>query len=172
MADKKALLVIDMQNDYLWAERKPMFSYDTERLVRSVNETIAQHKASGDDIIYIGQVFPNIVTNRLIIGFSIKGTEGAELYSGLDVVSHLYFEKNLPNTFTSKSFKEYLSKNKYITFTVCGLDLCGCVGATAKGALRTGAKVFLDEKSTGCRFSAEKAQKRKSELIRKGVKFI
>ena len=172
MADKKALLVIDMQNDYLWAERKPMFSYDTERLVRSVNETIAQHKASGDDIIYIGQVFPNIVTNRLIIGFSIKGTEGAELYEGLDVVSELYFEKNLPDTFTSKSFKEHLSRNKYSSFTVCGIDLCGCVGATAKGALRTGAEVFLDEKSTGCRFSAEKAQKRKSELIRKGVKFI
>ncbi|SFD35453.1 cysteine hydrolase family protein [Ruminococcus albus] len=172
MADKKALLVIDMQNDYLWAKRKPMFSYDSENLVSSVNETVARHKASGDDIIYIGQVFPNIITNRLIIGFSIKGTKGAELYSGLDVVSQLYFEKNLPNTFTSKSFKEHLSNNKYSSFTVCGLDLCGCVGATAKGALRTGAEVFLDVKSTGCRFSAEKAQKRKSELIRKGVKFI
>ena len=172
MTDKKALLVIDMQNDYLWAERKPMFSYDTDSLVKSVNDTIAQHKASGDDIIYIGQVFPNNFTNRLIIGFSIKGSKGAELYSGLDVVSPLYFEKYLPNTFTSKSFKEHLSKNTYSTFTLCGLDLCGCVGATAEGALRTGAEVFLDEKSTGCRFSADKAQKRKTELINKGVKFI
>lgn len=172
MSAKKALIVIDMQNDYLWAQRKPMFSYDTNSLVGSVNETIARHKAAGDDIIYIGQVFPNIVTNRLIIGFSIKGTPGAELYEGVDVVSPLYFEKNLPNSFTSKTFKEFLSKNVYSEFTVCGVDLCGCVGATAEGALKTGAKVFLEEKSTGCRFPAEKAAKRREKLRNKGVVFI
>ena len=105
MTDKKALLVIDMQNDYLWAERKPMFSYDTDSLVKSVNDTIAQHKASGDDIIYIGQVFPNIFTNRLIIGFSIKGSKGAELYSGLDIVSDLCFEKNRSDTCPAKAFR-------------------------------------------------------------------
>ena len=33
---KKALLVIDMQNDYLWDKRKPMFSYDTDKLVENV----------------------------------------------------------------------------------------------------------------------------------------
>ena len=34
MSDKNALLVIDMQNDYLWEKRKPMFSYDTDRTRR------------------------------------------------------------------------------------------------------------------------------------------
>ena len=29
MSDKKALVVIDMQKDYLGEHRKPMFSYDT-----------------------------------------------------------------------------------------------------------------------------------------------
>ena len=38
---KTALLVIDMQNDYLWEKRKPIFAYDTERLVAAVNELIA-----------------------------------------------------------------------------------------------------------------------------------
>ena len=33
----KALLVIDMQNDYLWSKRKDMFSYDTENLVGTRN---------------------------------------------------------------------------------------------------------------------------------------
>ena len=28
MNDKRALLVIDMQNDYLWEKRKDMFTYD------------------------------------------------------------------------------------------------------------------------------------------------
>ncbi len=37
MSDKKALIVIDMQNDYLWPERKKKFSYDTDTLVGNVN---------------------------------------------------------------------------------------------------------------------------------------
>ena len=82
MADKKALIVIDMQNDYLWDKRKPMFSYNTDDLVGSVNSAISAYKENGYDIIYIEQMFPNIITNKWFIGFSIKGTEGAELYGG------------------------------------------------------------------------------------------
>ena len=31
---ENALLVIDMQNDYLWDKRKTKFSYDAETLVK------------------------------------------------------------------------------------------------------------------------------------------
>ena len=37
---KKALLVIDMQNDYLWEKRKARFSYDTQTLTAAVNALI------------------------------------------------------------------------------------------------------------------------------------
>ena len=57
MSDKKALIVIDMQNDYLDENRKPMFSYDPDDLVTSVNNAIRQYKENGYDIIYIKQVF-------------------------------------------------------------------------------------------------------------------
>ena len=30
MPDSKVLLVIDLQNDYLWDKRKPMFTYATD----------------------------------------------------------------------------------------------------------------------------------------------
>ena len=49
MSDKKALLVIDMQNDYLWEKRKTMFSYDTDKLVGDVNKLIAAYKENGYD---------------------------------------------------------------------------------------------------------------------------
>ena len=172
MSDKKALIVIDMQNDYLWAERKPMFTYDTKVLTENVNAAIQRYRQGGADIIYIGQIFPDIITNRLFIGFSIKGTKGAEQYEGLDIVSPLYFEKNLPNTFTAKRFREHMSKENYSEIALCGVDLCGCVGATAEGALKTGAKVSLIESATGCRFSPAKAAKRKARLQAEGVLFV
>lgn len=172
MSGKRALIVIDMQNDYLWNERKPMFNYNTKSLVENVNSTINRHKQEGTDIIYIAQVFPNIVTNRMFIGFSIKNTEGAKLFGGLDIVSELYFEKNLSSCYTAKKFKEHMSDKNYSEIYLCGLDLCGCVGATAESAVKTGAKVFVEYESTGTRFDSQKVVKRREKLEKMGVKFI
>ena len=172
MSDKKALVVIDMQNDYLWDKRKAMFSYSTAELVGAVNKLIHEYDEQGNDVIYIGQVFPNIVTNKWFIGFSIKGTAGAEIYPEVDVLSDYYFEKNLPDSFTARSFRVFMSERQYTEITVCGLDLCGCVGATAKGAVKTGARVKLSLAATGCRFDREKAEKMKSTLTAMGVEII
>ena len=91
MPEKKALIVIDMQNDYLWEKKKPMFTYDTDKLVSHVNRAIDAYSSEGCDIIYIRHVLPRLMWG---VGFSIKGTEGAELYPGLNVVSDLIFDKN------------------------------------------------------------------------------
>ena len=172
MSDKKALVVIDMQNDYLWDKRKAMFSYNTDSLVDSVNKAITDYHKNGYDIIYIAQMFPNIITNKWFIGFSIKGTAGAELYSKLNVVSDLYFEKNLPDTYSSKSFREHMKNQNYAEVVLCGLDECGCVGATAKGAVKTGVKVVMLENCIGRRFPDDKVQKMRNSLIALGVQYI
>ena len=172
MADKKALVVIDMQNDYLWEKRKPKFSYDTDVLVSAVNRAVSSYQENGCDVIYIAQMFPNLITNQWLIGFSIKGTEGAELYSKLHIVSDLYFEKHLPDTYSSKAFREYMAKQNYTEVVLCGLDECGCVGATAKGAVKTGVKVTMLENCIGRRFSDEKVQKMRETLTSLGVQYI
>ena len=172
MAEKKALLVIDMQNDYLWEKRKSAFSYDTEKLVGKVNKAVRKYSENGCDVIYIAQMFPNLPTNRWLIGFSIKGTEGAELYGGMDKVSELYFEKNLPDTYSSKAFREHMKKQGYTEVVLCGLDECGCVGATAKGAAKSGVKVYMLEDCIGCRFPEKKQQKMREKLKALGVKYI
>ena len=170
--EKKTLIVIDMQNDYLWEKRKSKFSYNSNELVNAVNKAVSSYKENGYDIIYIAQMFPNIITNQWFIGFSIKGTEGAELYSRLNIVSDLYFEKNLPDTYSSKPFREYMEKQGYTELVLCGLDECGCVGATAKGAVKTGVKVFMLENCIGRRFSDDKVQKMRDTLISLGVHYI
>lgn len=172
MTEKKALVAIDMQNDYLWDKRKATFSYNTGNLVDSVNKAVAEYQKNGYDIIYIAQMFPNIITNKWFIGFSIKGTAGAELYSKLNIVSDLYFEKKLPDTYSSKLFREHMLKQNYKEVVLCGLDECGCVGATAKGAVKTGVKVFILENSIGTRYSNNKAQKMRDSLTSLGVQYI
>ena len=172
MAEKKALVVIDMQNDYLWEKRKAKFSYNTDELVNAVNKAISSYKENGYDIIYIAQMFPNIITNKWFIGFSIKGTEGAKFFSRLNIVSDLYFEKNLPDAYSSKAFREHMAKQGYTEVALCGLDECGCVGATAKGALKTGVKTVMLENCIGRRFSHRKVQKMRDHLSSLGVQYI
>ena len=169
MVETKALLVIDMQNDYLWAKRKPMFTYDTNQLIGDVNRLISVYKEKGYDIIYIKHILPKIMWG---VGFAIKGTEGAELYSGLNVVSDLYFEKNRSDTYTANAFREFMKKQKYSEVAICGLDECGCVGATAKGAVKTGATVVLIENCIGRRFPDAKVQKMRNDLIALGVRYV
>lgn len=168
----KALLVIDVQKDYFSEKRKPMFSYNTKECLSSINAAIKEYSRNGYRIIYIGQVFPDLITNRWFIGFSIKGTEGAELADGLDVVSDLYFEKNLPDAFTSKQFRKFVSENKIEEFDICGIDLCGCAGATALGAAKSGYRAGIVRNSTFSRFPDVKQSRMMVKLANAGVKFI
>ncbi len=169
MSHKKALLVIDMQNDYLWDKRKPMFSYDTDKLTGNVNEAIEFHKENEYDIIYIKHILPKIMWG---VGFSIKGTEGAKLYSGLNIVSDLCFEKKHSDTYTAKAFREYMKTQGYKEVVLCGLDECGCVGATAKGAVKAGTKVSMLEDCIGRRFPEKKVRKMREQLKAIGVEYI
>lgn len=68
---KTALIVIDMQNDYLYEKRKAKFAYNTAELTAAVNELIHQYDENGSDVIYIRHIIQNLPTNRLLFGFSI-----------------------------------------------------------------------------------------------------
>ncbi|MBR3039038.1 MAG: cysteine hydrolase [Lachnospiraceae bacterium] len=166
---EKALIVIDLQNDYLWEKRKSMFTYDTDKLVGDVNRSIATYKEKGYDIIYIKHILPKLMWG---VGFSIKGTEGAEMYPGVDLVSDLIFEKNHSDSYTAKEFREHMEKQGYKEVVLCGLDECGCVGATAKGAAKTGVKVFMLTDCIGRRFPDEKVNKMRTDLKALGVQYI
>lgn len=172
MEEKKALIVIDMQRDYLREGRKKMFSYNPVELVSAVNASIARYQEQGYDIIYIKQVFQNIITNRVFIGFTIAGTPGIELYDDLNVVSDLVFVKYFPNTFSSKPFRQHMEQAGYTEVVLCGLDECGCVGATAKGAVKAGLKVYMQTDSIGRRFPDKKVQKKRAKLRKLGVEYI
>ena len=97
-----ALIVIDMQNDYLYENRKSKFSYNTKELTEAVNKIIHQYKDNGCDVIYIRHLIQNLPTNRALFGFSIKGTKGAELYDGIDIVSDYIFDKYFGDALTNK----------------------------------------------------------------------
>ncbi len=172
MSCKKALIVIDMQNDYLWGKRKKIFAYDTEKLTAGVNGLIHSYADAGCDVIYIRHIIQNLPTNRLFFGYSIAGTPGAEIYSGIDIVSDLCFEKLLGDALSNKKLREHIKKCGYEELHLCGLDRYGCVTATALGAAKRGYKAYILADGTETVLPEKKVAKQKKRLEKAGIKMI
>ncbi len=169
---KTALLVIDMQNDYLWPARKPRFAYDTEALVASVNALIRRYAGQGCRVVYIRHIIQNLPTNRLLFGFSLAGTEGAELYSGLEIISDIRFDKHFGDALTNAALREWLEKNGVERLHLCGLDQYGCVTATALGAKKRGYEVAILKGGTATVMPAKRAAKARQKLDEAHIEFI
>lgn len=165
-----ALIVIDMQNDYLYEKRKSKFSYNTKELTANVNKLIHQYNDKGCDVIYIRHIIQNLPTNRLLFGFSIAGTEGAELYGGLDIVSDYCFDKLVGDALTNKKLMEHIQKNGIKQLHLCGLDEYGCVSSTALGAAKRGIKAEIISNGTATVLPLKKVEKIKSRLEKAGIK--
>ena len=167
-----ALFVIDMQNDYLYEKRKKRFTYDTEGLVSCVNRIIRQYSEEGRDVIYIRHIIQNLPTNRLLFGYSIAGTEGAELYSGLDIVSDSIFDKLVGDALSNRKLRQLIERKGYDMLHLCGLDECGCVASTALGAVKRGYDVEILREGTATVFDERKVTRTREKLRQAGVKYI
>ena len=168
---KQALLVFELQNDYLWEKRKEKFPYDTKKLISAVNAAISQYQAENCDILYLAQIFPDTPTNHLVFGFCIEQTEGAKLYSELQIASDLYFEKNVADAFLSKPFAEHVHQQGYEALLLCGIDENGSIAATAKSACNQGLKVTILKEATASRFPINKLAPLRAELKALGVNY-
>ena len=167
-----ALIVIDMQNDYLWPSRKPMFAYDTDALVASVNALVRRYAEEGCDIVYIRHIIQNLPTNRLLFGYSLAGTEGAELYGGLEVVSGDVFDKWVGDALSNRALRALIGQRGYDRLHLCGLDECGCVASTALGAKKRGIVAEILRDGTATVFDGRKAARTREKLRQAGVQYI
>jgi nicotinamidase-related amidase len=65
-----------------------------------------------------------------------------------------------------------MKKVGYTEVVLSGLDECGCVGATAKGAVHTGIKVCMLSECIGSRFPDKKIEEMRSNIKSLGVEYI
>ncbi len=169
MAEKTALIVMEMQNDMLWEKRKEKFTYDTEALTAAVNKAIAEYRTAGCDVLCIRQIYPDTPSNHIIFGFQIEGTEGAELYGALDTASALCFDKNVSDVYLAEDFRKHMEQAGYTQIVLCGLDECAGLAATAKAARKACTGVTILSAAAATRFDTAKRAKTRAELKRLGV---
>ena len=126
---KKALIVIDIQNDITKHYRD---------IIDRLNSAIGWAVDSGMEVVYIQH-------NNLSAGTRTfkPGTKGAELVPELKVVSDNIFIKSKSNALTSKAFTDYIQAKGINEFFITGADATACVKSTCFNMVKTGYTVHV-----------------------------
>ena len=170
---KKALLVIDAQEDFIGEQRnKKKFNYeDVDELVKNINDIIRTYEQNMDEVIYIANVLPNNLFNIKFFGYGIAGSKGAKFDKRIKIVSENYFEKQVGNAFKNNNLVKFIKDNEISEVELVGVDGVGCVFRTAKGAIEMGLEVTIISDSVGT-VNPEKFIKMSMKLKSLGVAYI
>ena len=126
---KKALVVIDIQNDITKHYRD---------IIDDLNAAIDWAVEREMDIVYIkhNDLSPGTRTFK-------PDSKGAELVPELKIVSNKVFVKTKANALTSEEFSAYIRENGIDEFFITGADATGCVKSTCFNMTKAGYAVHV-----------------------------
>jgi nicotinamidase-related amidase len=153
-----ALIVIDMQADYIGEKSKNKFYSQT--LIDKINERIATASRHGDTVIYIKNV-----------GRRNKKTYVSEFVEGLTIVSNYIVEKDKSSIFSNPTLLEILKENKIHNIECIGIDGNCCVASSAIDASKLGYSVIFPLTYIGIK-SMERFSKKREQLTKANVQII
>lgn len=113
---KKALVVIDIQND---------ITKNYKEIIDNINKAIDWADNHDIHVVYIRHENLSAGTRTFK-----PNTHGAELASDLKIVSNNIFTKCKGNALTSEEFADFISKNAICDFYIAGADAVACVKST------------------------------------------
>jgi nicotinamidase-related amidase len=171
---KTALLVLDMQRDFLEdAGRLPVARDQVAGLIASTNALIESAAASGALVVYILNAFPRSawLANLFRRGAAIEGSTGAELDPRVLVRGSNRFTKTRGDAFSNRALEAYLRERGVERVIIVGVFANACVKATVRGALARGFGVTIvrDGVAAGddrARRNAIAAMERRGALVR------
>jgi nicotinamidase-related amidase len=139
----KALLVIDIQNDYFPGGLFPLWNADV--VLGQIEIAIAKCRASGTPVIFIQHLADPAAGPS---PFFNRGTSGAELHSRLRAAAPdaLLVEKSFADSFVQTTLERTLTKLGATELLVCGMMTQNCVTHTAisKSAEKYDVKILVD----------------------------
>lgn len=142
----KALIVVDMQNDFIDGA---LGTKEAVAIVGKVKEKIAEYRKNGDTVIFTRDTHSENYMDtqegkNLPVPHCIKGTTGWEISSELEVGNSLVIDKP---TFGSKELAEHLAGTDSLDeVELIGLctDICVISNAMLIKAFMTETKVSVD----------------------------
>jgi len=128
MKSEKALLIIDIQNDY--------FEGGKMQLVGSLEASLNAKQLID---IFRNKNYPVIYIQHVALKpdatFFLPDTTGTDIHENVKPLdSEKIFIKHFPNSFKDTELLDYLSFNHIIDLTICGMMTHMCIDATTRAA--------------------------------------
>lgn len=157
---KRALLVIDVQNEYFTGKLPVCYPADT---LPNVLAAIDAAKEAGIPVVIVQHTMTSPGASAFV-----KGSDGWELHDAVKgiEVDH-YVEKNLPSSFVGTDLQAWLDGNGIDTVVISGYMTQFCCDTTAKYAMHLGYNVeFLSDATATLGFENEAGRVSAEELHR------
>lgn len=127
-AQSKALVIIDIQNDYF--EGGKMSLVGSDQAADNAAKVLTYFRNKGLPVVHIQHI-----SNREGAGFFLPETYGVEIHKSVKPISgEKVIEKHYPNSFRETELREYLSVNNISDLVICGMMTSMCVDATVRAA--------------------------------------
>jgi len=133
---KKALIVIDLQNDYFCGGNMELSNID--EALNKTNELIKFARKKKYKIYFI-QHF----SAREGATFFVENTEGVKLHEDLDIQNEIIIKKNYPNSFKDTTLKKELEKEDIKNLIICGAMTHMCIDSTVRAGFDLGYDITL-----------------------------
>src|SRR3954463_12865424 len=125
---ERALLIIDIQNDYFPGGGMELEGADAA--AANASKALGRARQIGTPVIHVRHL-----STRPGATFFLPGTPGAEIHSSVaPQKDEAVIEKNFPNSFRGTSLGERLEKGKVTNLVVAGMMTHMCVDATVRQA--------------------------------------
>lgn len=156
--DHSALIVIDMQADYIGEKSK--YKYYPHAFIEKINERISLAKNRNELIIYVKNV-----------GRYKKEPYVSDFVEGLVIASNCIVEKTKASVFHDPILLDILRENDITTIEIIGIDGNCCVAFSAIDASKLGFSVVFPLTYIGIK-SKERFSTTKEKLLEANVQII
>jgi nicotinamidase-related amidase len=132
VADRRALLIIDIQRDYFPGGAYPLV--EPEAAAAEARRVLDSFRSAGEPVIHMKHVW-----DAPDAAFMRPGTEGIEIHPEVEPADgELVLEKTSPNSFVETSLEEELRERGGDDLVVAGMMSSMCVDATVRAAADLG----------------------------------
>ncbi len=124
----KALIIIDIQNDYFQGGKAELVNPD--KASRNAKLMLEYFRKENLPVVHVQHIanYPNAA-------FFVPDTKGAEIHNDVKPKgTEQIIIKHYPNSFRETNLLEYLKSNNITDLVICGMQTHMCVDATTRAA--------------------------------------
>lgn len=158
---RRALIVIDVQNEYINGKFRIEYPAVSESLPK-IEAAMDAAQAAGIPVVVVEHVLPPEAP------IFAEGSVGVKVYESIAARPHdLLVTKTLPSCFTGTGLQDWLERNRVDTLTIVGYMTHNCDDSTTREAMHRGYQVEILSDATGSLPYANQAGSASAEQIHK-----